>query len=147
MTSLNIKLAFFFFSLTLSQLSFTFATPISETVAHRILRGLFPKTHIEIVNSLGDGIQAKVMCRSNMNDYQDALINDGQSFQFGFTPSLFLKVWHCELMYWNNDAIGNLYHYPQDWHRCFKHCKYVIARDGVHRFSKDGIDEIFLKWE
>ena len=88
------------------------------------------------------------MCKSNMNDEQGkVVIDDGQSFQFGFNPSPFLKIWYCELSYMNYEVSGRLYQYPDDWRRCFKHCNYTIARDGVHRHRKDGSDEVFLNWE
>ncbi|KAJ8451184.1 hypothetical protein Cgig2_013956 [Carnegiea gigantea] len=148
MASVHMRLAFFFLSLTVAQLSITCATPIFEADPHRILKGLFPKTHIYINNTLGGGRQAKVHCRSSVGaDKGDQVIDDGQTYEFGFTPSIFCKIWRCDFSFFNGTVAGRIYDYNRDWSRCFKHCRYAIANDGVHGYDKDGQDDIFLQWE
>ncbi|KAJ8451185.1 hypothetical protein Cgig2_013957 [Carnegiea gigantea] len=146
MASLHIKLAFFFFALTVAQLSFTCATPIFETDPHRILRGLFPKTHIYINNTLGGGQQAKVHCKAIYADKGEQVINDGETYEFGFTPSFIRTLWQCDFSFVNGTVSGPIYQYTKDWSRCFKHCRYSIAKDGVHGYNEDGQEDLFLQW-
>jgi len=62
---------------------------------------LFPKTHIEINNALGGGLQAKLHCKGNMPnlgaDKSEQVMNDGQSHQFGFTPSFIMRTVRVDL--------------------------------------------------
>jgi len=150
MASPNNKLAFFLiFSLTLTQLSITHATPIFEVTPHRILKGWYPKTHIEIENSLGNGLQAKVHCKNNFGaDKGEQVINDGQSYQFGFTPNFLINTeWKCDFRFSGGAVSTMIYGYARDWKRCFKHCRYSIAKDGVHAYSTDAKDDLLFPWE
>ena len=149
MTSPNIKLVFFWcFSLALAESSFTFATPIFDNEPHRILKSLFPKTHIEIDNALGSGLQVNIHCESDLGaDKGEHVINDGQSYLFEFTPSIIMQNYHCDISYNGGAVYANIYHYKRDWHRCFKHCKYRIALDGIHGYNQDGKDELLFNWD
>ena len=58
-----------------------------------------------------------------------------------------LYVWTCDFSF-SDEAVSDtkVYDYAKAWGRCFKHCRYTIAKDGVHGDSKDGTDELFFKW-
>jgi len=146
----NIKLALFcLLFLALAQSSFiTCASAISEDVPHRMLKGLFPKTHVYINNTLGGGIQAKVHCVSDLdNDKGEHVVNDGETYEFEFTPSILDQNYVCDISF--NDKTTNMkvYHYKRDWHRCFKHCRWRLAMDGVHGYNQDGQDDLHVDWE
>ena len=87
--------------------------------------GLYPdkKTHVRIINELGDGIDLNHHCKSKDDDLGIHVLAPHQFFEFSFVPNFWgTTLFFCKFWWGNEDHWFNIYVMSRDSHRCTKQC-------------------------
>ncbi|KAK9725545.1 hypothetical protein RND81_05G152400 [Saponaria officinalis] len=117
----------------------------------RALSGLYPKTHIQFQNQLGDGISQVLIHCKDVNygdDKGDQIVDDAQVYEFRFTPNPFYyPVFYCHFSSRNGVINEKVYNYRRDYKRCFKHCNYIIHNDAFYGINGNGDADLIWLWK
>lgn len=106
------------------------------------------KTHVVINNSLGEGLNLTVHCKSKDHDLGTQVIADGGNYEWSFKVN-FIKttLYFCGCNWQDGGGVFDMYRADRDFNRCMQ-CRWVAQKDGMHGFPQDSdVNDLLYKWE
>ncbi|KAF5176716.1 Xylogalacturonan beta-1,3-xylosyltransferase [Thalictrum thalictroides] len=90
------------------------------------------RTHVRILNRLGNGTTMNVHCRSSDDDIGYKVVNDGDEIGWSFRTALFFfrTLFYCDVQ-WNMGAWLHFDAYDdrRDGRRCSRECRWMITSE------------------
>ncbi|KAF5204077.1 Self-incompatibility protein s1, partial [Thalictrum thalictroides] len=94
------------------------------------------KTHVRILNRLGNGTAMNIHCQSRDDDIGYKIVNDGDEISWSFRPRLFLNfgatLFYCDVQ-WNMGAWLHFDAYDEhrDMDRCSRECRWMVTSENI----------------
>ncbi|XP_061993837.1 S-protein homolog 6 [Rosa rugosa] len=106
------------------------------------------KVVTSIDNTLPDGQELNVHCKSGDDDLGAQVIPNGGHYEWSFKVNVWATtLFFCSFNCKDGSGTFDIYRASRDIIRCEDKCNWKAAQDGVHGFNKDNQDDFLYKWE